>query len=214
MRHINLDTWPRREHFRHFESMAYPHFSLCAQVELVNLYPYVKKKGISFNVAMVYVLARAANEIPEFRQRIRQGQVVEHDVVHPSTTVLGSQDLFSFCTINYSENFSTFAPRAAERIAYVQEHQTVADEPGQDDLLYMTAMPWVSFTSVVHPIDLNPADSVPRIAWGKYFQDGNSLKMPLGLQAHHALIDGIHVGKFYDKVQYYLDHPGFILGEG
>ena len=214
MRHINLESWPRREHFRHFESMAYPHFSLCAQVELTTFYPYVKNKGISFNVAMVYVLARAANEIPEFRQRIRQGEVVEHDIVHPSTTILGSQDLFSFCTINYSENFSTFAPRAAERIAYVQEHQTVADEPGQDDLLYMTAMPWVSFTSVVHPIDLNPADSVPRIAWGKYFQDGNSLKMPLGLQAHHALIDGIHVGRFYDKVQYYLDHPGFILGDG
>jgi chloramphenicol O-acetyltransferase type A len=194
--------------------MAYPHFGLCANVELTAFYPYVKKMGISFNVAIVYLLARAANEIPECRQRIRKGEVVEHDIVHPSTTVLAGEDLFSFCPIPYSEKFSIFAPRAAERIAYVQEHRTVEDDPGRDDLLYLTAMPWVSFTSVVHPIDLNPADSVPRIAWGKFFKEGELLKMPLGLQAHHALMDGIHVGNFYEKAQDYLDHPGFVLGEG
>ena len=38
--------------------------------------------------------------------------------------------------------------------------------------------------------------------------------MPLGVQAHHALVDGIHFGKFYDKVQGYLNRPEAVLGEG
>lgn len=214
MRQINLESWSRREHFHRFETMTYPYLGLCANIELVAFYPYVKHKGISFNSAVVYVLARAANEIPEFRQRIRQGQVFEHDVIHPSTTILAGEDLFSFCTIPYSNKFADFAPRAAERIAYVQKHPSLEDDPGRDDLLFMTAMPWVSFTSVLHPLNLNPVDSVPRIAWGKYFNEGGCLKMPLGLQAHHALMDGLHAGRFYETVQGYLDTPEIILGEG
>jgi chloramphenicol O-acetyltransferase type A len=213
MRHINLDTWPRREQFRFFNALVYPHFSLCANVDLTAFYPVVKQRRISFTVATAYVLARAANAIPEFRYRIRGEEVVEHEIVHPSATILTNEDLFSFCTFEYAEDFSLFAARAAEQIAHVQEHPTVEDEPGQDDLLYMTAIPWVSFTSIMHPIDLNPADSVPRFAWGKFFEDGGALKMPLNVQVHHALMDGVHVGKFYAEVQNYLQQPEGVLGE-
>jgi len=213
MRYINLETWPRRDHFRVFHAFDYPYFSLCANVDLTAFYPLVKQRGISFTVATVYVLARVANAIPEFRYRIRQGEVVEHEIVHPATTILREEDLFTFCTFDYTEDFSSFSERAAEVIAYAKEHPTLEDEPGRDDLLFMTSIPWVSFTSAVHPVHLNPGDSVPRIAWGKFFEDGETLKMPLGVQAHHALMDGIHVGKFYEEVQDSLRHPGFVLDE-
>ncbi len=79
----------------------------------------------------------------------------------------------------------------------MKNNPTLKDPPGRDDLLYMTAIPWVSFTSFVHPMRLHPADYVPRFAWGKYFEEGKRLKMPLSVQGHHALLDGIHMGKFY-----------------
>ena len=213
MRYINLETWPRREHFRFFNAFGYPHFSMCANVDLTAFCPYVKQRGISFNVATVYVLARAANEIPEFRYRIREGKVVEHEIVHPASTISTDGDLFTFCIFDYIEDFSSFALRAAEQIAYVQEHPFVEEEPGQDNLLYLTAIPWVSFTSFMHPLDLNPVDSVPRFAWGKFFEDGEFMKMPLSVQAHHALMDGLHMGRYYAKVQEFLYHPGLVLGE-
>jgi chloramphenicol O-acetyltransferase type A len=213
MRHINLETWPRREHFRFLNTWDYPHFNMCANVDLTAFYPFLKRRDISFNVATVYILARAANEVPEFRYRIRDNEVVEHEIVHPSTTILAKGNLFTFCPISYSEDFPSFAARAAERIAYVKEHPSLEYEKGQDDVLYMTAIPWVSFTSFMHPLDLDPVDSVPRFAWGKFFEDGELLKMPLSVQAHHALMDGIHMGRFYTKVQNYLHHPGSVLGE-
>jgi chloramphenicol O-acetyltransferase type A len=77
----------------------------------------------------------------------------------------------------------------------------------------MTAIPWVSFTSFMQPMHLQPADSVPRFAWGKFFKDGAFLKLPLSVQGHHALMDGVHVGKFYAKVQDYLLHADSVLGE-
>jgi chloramphenicol O-acetyltransferase type A len=186
---------------------------MCANVDLTAFYPFVKQSGISFTVAILYVLARAANEIPEFRYRVRAGKVVEHEIVHPSITVLTGEDLFSFCTLNYFEKFTEFAASAVERIAYVQENPTLESDPRQDDMMYMTAIPWVSFTSFMHPMHLQPADYVPRLAWGKFFEDGEFLKMPLDVQAHHALMDGIHMGRYYVEVQNYLDDPGNVLGE-
>jgi len=211
MRHINQKTWPRREHFKVFSTWDYPHFNMCANVDLTAFYPYVKQRNISINVALVYVLARTANAIPEFRYRIRETEVVEHEFVRPASTILIDDDLFTFCIYDYVEDFSIFAARAAEQIAYVKEHLILEDEPGKDDYLFMTAIPWVSFTSFMHPLDF-PVDSVPRFAWGKFYEEGESLKMPLSVQGHHALMDGIHMGRYYEKAQGFFVQPEVVLG--
>jgi len=213
MRKIDMETWPRRQHFQFFNHFDYPHAGLCANVDITAFYPFVKEGGHSFTVATTYLLARAANAVPEFRQRIRGEEVVEHDVVHPSPTFLTDDGLFSFCTIPYSDDFRLFAERAAEQIAAVKAQRVLENEPGQDELLYMTSMPWVSFTSLLHPIHMHPVDSVPRIAWGKFFQDGEILKMPLAVQGHHALMDGVHMGRYYALVEEYLSQPAAVLGE-
>ena len=211
MREIDLRTWERRDHFITYREFDQPHFGMCANVDITAFYPFVKDNGCSFTTAIIYVLSRAANAIPQFRHRIRERTAVEHEVVHPSTTVLLEGDLFSFCMIEYTEKFSVFNARAAESMAYVRKHPTLADKPGQDDLLFMTPIPWVSFTSIMHPLPSRPADSVPRLAWGKRLEDGTRLKMPLGVQGHHALMDGVHMGKFYAEVQDYLRNPVSIL---
>jgi chloramphenicol O-acetyltransferase type A len=184
---------------------------MCANVDLTTFYPAVQRRGLSLTVALTFVLARAANAIPPFRYRIRSGEVIEHAVVHPSITVLVDDDLFSYCTFDYTEDFSTFAARAAQQIAHVKAHPTLEDEPGQDDLLFMTAIPWVTFTSFMHALPSHPADSTPRLAWGKFFKTGAARKMPLNVQVHHALVDGLHVGRFYAHVQDDLDAPERVL---
>ena len=212
MREINLENWPRAKHFQFFKDWDYPQFSICADVDVTALYPSVKAQGVSMTIAMVYILARAANEIREFRQRIREDCVVEHEVVHPSTTFLTHDDLFSFCTLDYTPDFSIFAPRATEKINFLRENPSIQDPPGRDDLLFMTPIPWVSFTAFMHPLKLYPADSFPRLAWGKFFEQGERLKMPLSVQGHHALMDGLHVGRYYGILQGYLDESVTVLG--
>jgi chloramphenicol O-acetyltransferase type A len=214
MRVVDMHTWSRSDQFKVFSAFDLPHFSMCANVDLTTFVPVVKERGGSFTVALVYVLARAANAIREFRFRIQAGIVVEHEVVHPSFTLLVDDDLFAFCTTGYFDDFSQFAAEAGARMAHVRAHPTLKDQPGQDNLLFMTALPWVSFTSFQHPMNLNPEDSVPRFAWGKIFEEGDSLKMPLSVQAHHALMDGIHMSRYYARVQDLLDHPDFVAGAG
>lgn len=210
MREIDLNNWPRRDHFLRHNRLDNPHFGLCANVDISAFYPAVKLRGLSFTVAMAYLLARAANDLPEFRLRIRGDRVIEHELVHPSWTFMTEGDLFSYCTVSFDPDFARFAEKAAAQIAAIAAQPTVEDEPGQDDLLYMSSIPWVTFTAVLHPQHYSPVDSVPRLAWGKFFRAGQRLHMPLSVQAHHALMDGVHLGRYYARVQQILDQPDFL----
>ncbi|MBT3392222.1 MAG: chloramphenicol acetyltransferase [Chloroflexi bacterium] len=205
MRYLDLENWPRRQHFEMFNTFDYPHFNLTANVDITSLVALAKQTDAPFTVVVVHALARAANEIEEFRYRIRGEKVVVHEIVHPSFTILNDAELFSFCTVEYAPEFGEFHARAIERIAAVKLNPILEDGPGQDDLLFMTGIPWVSFTSMMHPIHMSPADSVPRIAWGKFFDDGGRKKMPVSVQAHHALMDGLHMGRYFMRLQELLD---------
>ena len=207
-----MQTWSRRNHFRLFSTFNHPHFNMCVNVDVTAFYPFVKRNKYSLTVSVVYLIARASNAIPEFRQRIRGDQVVEHDIVNPGFSILIDKDLFSFCDVAYAEDFSEFARRAEKKIADVKAHLELENDPEKDDVLYMSPIPWVSFTSFTHPMQFHPADSIPRFAWGKYFQEGDTLKMPLSVQGHHAVMDGIHMGRYYETLQEYLHHPEVVLG--
>lgn len=214
MRQIKLESLPRREHFEAFRTFDYPHFSLCANVDLTKFYRFIRQHDIPFNIATIYVIAKAANAIPEFRYRIRENTIIEHESVHPASTIMSKNDVFSFCKMEYSTEYSIFEKNAKEKIARVKERPRLFEEnQDNDNLLFMTAIPWVSFTSFMHPLHLHPVDSVPRFAWGKYFRDGESMKMPLSVQGHHAVMDGLHMGRFYVEVQKYFDQPGKVLGK-
>ena len=212
MRTINLDTWSRREHYQFFTTFEYPHFSLCANVDLTKFLPAIKAAGISFTGAIMYLIARTANTIPEFRHRVREGAAIEHEVVHPGVTILSKDDLFYFCTVEYDQDFDKFMARAEKEISHVKETSSLNVKITDDNLLFMSSIPWVSFTSFMHPLKLTPADSIPRFAWGKYFKEGKSTKIPLSVQGHHAVMDGIHAGKFYTEIQNLLSQPESYIG--
>jgi len=205
IRRIDLETWPRRQHYKLFREFAYPYFNLCADIDVAPLVRAVKERGTSFTAHIIYAYAVAANEIPEFRQRIRGDQVVEHRVVHPSATVLTDSDLFSFCLFEYSRDAAVFIPSAIEAIRCARENPTLEDEPGRDDLLFMTVIPWVSFNALMHPVPLDPPDSFPRIAWGRFREEEERMPMPVSVHAHHGLVDGIHAGLFFARVQEMID---------
>ncbi len=211
MREIDLESWARRDHFQRFVDYHHPHFDMCADVDVTELRTAVKEREESLTIAIVYAIARAANDIRAFRWRIRGDTVVEHDVIHPTATILVSEDLFSFCFFHYDSSFTAFAEDAARRITLVKEQPTLSDPVDRDDWLFMTAIPWVAFTSFSHPMSTAPPDSVPYVAWGRVHEREGRLVMPLEVQGHHALMDGIHLGRFYGRIQRLFDQPDELL---
>lgn len=207
MKYIDINDWKRRDHFNLYRNLDFPYLNITINVNLTNLYLWAKSNRISLFSCIAYITTRAANAIPELRQRIRQEQVVEHDIVHPSFTVLTDNETFGFATICYAPEFSIFQNNISNGIEATKRDPTIHDEPGRDDLIFLTTFPWASFTQITHPVSINPPDSFPRITWGKYFEQGEQRLMPLSLFANHALVDGLHVGRFFEFVQIWMDQP-------
>jgi chloramphenicol O-acetyltransferase type A len=198
----------RKKHFEFFNNMSQPHFNICANVNIKGFLDFIKANNYPFTPSIVYFIARTANEIPQFRQRIRAGKVIEHDYVHPSFSVNTDEaDVFSFCTVDYYETFATFIKKTKQVMEDMLKNPSLEDEEGRDDFLFLSSIPWVSFTGFAHAMHYEPADSVPRIVWGKYFKEGDKVLMPLSVQAHHALVDGRHTGKYFQLFQQYMDAP-------
>ena len=72
MRVIDLEKWPRREHFTFFREFAYPYWGITTDVDIAPLRRALKERNVSLTVGLVYVVLRSANAVPEFRQRIRE----------------------------------------------------------------------------------------------------------------------------------------------
>ena len=212
MKYIDLKTWKRRKHFEMYSGLDYPYLNITANVDLSQLYPWCKEKGYSLFAAIAYITSRSANEIPELRQRIRGDQVVEHAVIRPSYTVLTDDETFGFATIDFTTDFPAFHAAVLDVIERTKANPSIEDEAGKDDLMFLTTVTWVSFTQLTHPLPLNPPDSFPRISWGKFFDQEGKRLMPLSLCANHALIDGLHVGKFFAGVERLLADPQGYLG--
>lgn len=208
MKYIERETWKRKKHFDFFNAFDAPHFNVTTNVDVTELREFAKTSGHSFFKLFLYGAVKAANAIPEFRQRIRGDAVVEHDVVHPSFTVLRDDDLFNFCTVTFDEALPTFLDDVTTRMAQAGDEIVVGDEE-PDDLLYVTSVPWVTFTSIAHPTNRQREDSVPRIAWGKFTEHEGRLVMPLSVQAHHALMDGVHIGRYIETLQRWLDEGAY-----
>lgn len=203
---IEQESWPRKKHFRLYSGLEYPHVNICAQVDVTELWACRARTGASPTIALVYTVTKAAHRVPELRQRIRDEQVVEHEIVHPSVTVLGDDDLFGLVTLTYDARFATFAAMAAEDLAAAEGDTSLDDFPyhqgdpsARDDLLSITILPWLAFTSFA--ITRRPVECIPLLAIGKVQAAGGRFLLPFYVNFHHALADGLHVARFVKYIE-------------
>jgi chloramphenicol O-acetyltransferase type A len=209
MKYIDKQTWDRKEHFEFFHRADYPQFNVCMNLDISGFLAFVKDKKLPFYFATMYAVMKVVNTLDDFRYRIRNGQVVLHETVHPSFTYLDSKEnsgLFKVVTIDMTDNISDFVLTADKAAKSQKEYFPAETLAGRDDLIYITCLPWISFTHISHTISLNRTDSVPRISWGKFFTEGSRVLLPFSVQVNHAVADGYQVAMLVEKLQSYLDN--------
>jgi chloramphenicol O-acetyltransferase type A len=208
-RPLDLDRWPRRQHFDFFRGYDLPFFNVCAEVDATALAEVCASPGgPRFFIASLYLSLKAANEVEEFRYRLAGDGVAVHDVIHGGSTVLRPDQTFVFAYFDFDLDFGRFHARAAEVLEQASTGSPVlTPRPDRDDLIHYSVIPWVSFTSFAHARALRRGDSVPKIVFGKHHESGGRRRMPVSVEVHHGLADGLHVGRFFERFQRHLDEP-------
>ncbi|MES2091875.1 MAG: chloramphenicol acetyltransferase [Pseudomonadota bacterium] len=197
-RPIDLASYARADILRAFNARQMPQFSTTCEVDVTGIKRVAASMGASFFVAMSYAISRAVNAVPEFRHRFINGVLYEFDRVDPGYTVAREGDLFSFCDSVYDEDFRRYSVHAMARMEAVK----AAPDLGvgdKDQMFFITSIPWFSFTAFTHPYDPVYA-YIPVITLGKTTERGGSVFMPIAVQVHHGVVDGLHVGRFYAAV--------------
>jgi chloramphenicol O-acetyltransferase type A len=208
MNYIDLNNWKRKQHFDFFHRMDYPQFNICMDIDISKFLVFTKNNNLSFYYSMIYATTSVINQIDDFKYRIRDDKVVMHDKIHPSFTYMNNnenEDLFKLITVDLIDDIHKFEKAAREAANNQQDYFGLEKLMGRDDLIFITCIPWISFTHISHTISLNKNDSVPRISWGKYYKQGDKTLLPFSVQVNHAFIDGYHIGKYIDKLQKFID---------
>lgn len=202
---INIDTWPRRATYEFFSDYADPFFNFTANVDATHLYRFCRENSLLFSVAGLFCSLVAANEIREFRIRKVDGRLVEYDRIDGTQTILNDDETFSFCYFEMKDDIFAFDHAGRGSLEKYRVLKTFDVERHRVDLIYCSVIPWVSFTSFKHASRLDPNITVPRVVFGRMFDEGSARKMPISVEANHAIMDGIHVGKFFNRFQEIAD---------
>ncbi|MDR2700307.1 MAG: chloramphenicol acetyltransferase [Nitrososphaerota archaeon] len=200
---INFQTWSRREYYEHFGSCDDPYFGVIPNVDCTFAYETCKRLGFSFFVYYMFESIKAVNQVENFRYRIIDKDIWLFDRVHASTTIGRPDNTFSFALFEYTEDFTVFQKNAKNQIEGVQKTRglQVNDDARRFDVIHYTTLPWFSFTSFRHEKNFSYKESIPKIAFGKFFEYGSKKWLPVSVNANHGLVDGYHVSKYLEFFQ-------------
>lgn len=207
MKIIDPETWNRKEHFDFFSNMASPYFGFTAEVDCTEAYSTVKAKGYSFFSYYLHKSMIAINSVDELKTRIIDDQIVLFDTIHAGSTIARADGTFGFSYIPFSEDFELFNSELQKEIKAVQNSTGIRihnDQLGKD-LIRHSTIPWNSFSALLHPTNFDKTESVPKVTFGRFsIRDGRKY-LPVSVEAHHGLADGLHIAKYLEEFQRQLN---------
>jgi chloramphenicol O-acetyltransferase type A len=101
-------------------------------------------------------------------------------------------------------DFPRFLPYAQEEVEQAKNRASI-EEHDPVRLFFISSVPWVSYTGLQLP--LPSADfSNPQITFGKAYWQEERYLLPLSLNVHHGLCDGIHISAFFQRFEEICKH--------
>lgn len=200
MKKIDISTWNRREHFAFFRKVDLPFYNVNTQVDITGLPELAKSKSISINSLLIFLTIQSMNQIDNFRYRIRDDSVYLHDAVHPSFTHLKKgEELFRIITMDFDNDLKRFDDKLKQAVEESTSYFDLSKAAGRDDLVFMSSLPWISFTGLDHTLSLDKDDAIPRVSWGRYVTNAEQTLLPFNIRVNHVVVDGLHVGLFFEE---------------
>ena len=193
---INLNKWNRKSQFDFFKDYDIPFFNITANVDVTNLHKYCKSKNLPFFLSSLFFSIKAVNAVEAFRLRLKDKGVICYDKIHAGSTILFDDNTFGFCYFEYIDDLHRFIDLGQKEIQILKSKKGLDPKLDAADLIHYSSVPWISFTGIQHARKFREGDSIPKLVFGKYFNEAGKLKMPMSVEAHHALMDGYHVSEY------------------
>lgn len=212
---INIDTWERKEHFNLFLQCDLPFYNVNFNVQVEGFKKSCKGRGLSISNALTYITIKSLCRIENFLYRIENGKVVKYNTIDPSfACIRNGENLFRMVTVDFVDNLEQFDEIAKKAVADSSCYFDYSVLKDRTNFAFISPLPWLPFTGVDHTLALKKEDAIPRISWGKIHSNGGKTVLPYNIQVNHALVDGLHIGRFYEYLSQEINVFSGILDKG
>ena len=201
---IDMENWERREFYEHFIREVVCSYAITVNIDITPL------QGQRLYPAMIWLLTKTVNEMPEFRTVLTKNGPGIYDSMHPMYTVFNKENKnFSGIWSYFSEDYGEFLKcYEADEAEYSRSTRYAPKAGTPENSFNISMLPWLEFTAV----NINVYDEgkflLPIFTLGKYFERDGRRLLPLAIQVHHAVCDGYHVGLFAEKLQKNINRFG------
>jgi chloramphenicol O-acetyltransferase type A len=198
---IDLSTWKRRDHYLWFRKYERPFFSLTVEVDVTAAWNASRKPANpSFFLSSVFLMLHAANDVEAFRLRLRPRGVWRHDRVAVGPTIMRRDETFGFVRLEHANTLEQFVAQGNKAIAATAvKTGLTSPKKTSDDIIFHSVLPWIRFTSFTNAL-AGKGDSIPRVVFGQCARERGRMKMPVSVEVHHALVDGLDVARFFERL--------------
>ena len=207
MKIVDINTWKRKEHFNFFSQFDEPFFGIVTEVDCTKAFQFIENEDLSFFAYYLHKALVAANNIDEFKYRIKDERVVLFDKIDASPTIGREDGTFAFSFIKFNSDFNVFYKTLLKEMNKVKNSSGLraTNDSEKLDVIHFSSIPWVKFTGLTHARNYKFVDSCPKITFGKTYYNNNKLLMPVSINAHHGLVDGKHIGDYFELFQKLLN---------
>jgi chloramphenicol O-acetyltransferase type A len=206
---VDIENWDRKESYLFFKDFKDPFVGITVELDATIIWEFCRAHSLSIHHALLYCTLSAANKYLPMRLRRQGDGVVEHSIIDMGCSVLkDGSDAFTFAYYPWTpeESMLDFIRRSCEITKKAAAGLPLDPRPDRTNLMYGTTIPWISFTSFTHP-KKGEGHSIPRTVFGKIFQREGKYYLPFQLEVDHALMDGLHIARYFELLQQELNKP-------
>ena len=207
---IDLNNWARKPYYDYYMNLMPCRYNITSNLNVESFYKELKRRGLKFYPAFLYVLSRALNQQSlELRMaHDQQGSLGYWDTLIPSYAIFHNDDhTFGELWTDYNEDFAIFYQNAFSDMETYKSVKKIKAKPERPaNFFRFIPIPWISFTSYNIDATRKSDDLIPTFITGKFFEQNGDRMMPFCVYIHHAVADGYHTGKLINDLQGLMDN--------
>lgn len=198
MQEINPEETARAYAYRMWMKAPMPMVTLFRTLDVTRLRRTCRRRGLKFNMLMLWCIGKAASQIKEFYMLPVGDRLIRYDSIAVNAIVADARGEVSSCDIPFSEDLRQFNDDYLRLTAMVAA--TCRNHDIEDSMVIGTS------ALVRYEIDgavgmYSGVFNNPFMIWGKYRKSSFKTALTVSFQFHHTQMDGAHAARFLDVLQ-------------
>ena len=197
---IDMDSYPRREHYNHYANILNCTYSLNQRINVKSLIEKAKGENKKFYPLFITIVSHAVNLFSACKMAVdKDGNLGFYDKISPSYLIFHDDDkTFSSIWTEYNDNGEIMYNSIISDMEKYHDRKGFQTKVANAKTFPVSTIPWSDYEALNLNIPYCDNFYAPIFTWGKFDEKGN---MTISVQVNHEVMDGYHTCKKKKKIE-------------